>query len=119
MKEKTTRVCGCGAPLHWTFLYNGAEYLCMNCGANFGMLGADQEVPITNETKANQKVAQEVFKALRKHLWGSGGFTRSNCKKCKERKGEYHPQHATKYEEARVEVAGKMLKRLKGYLNKL
>ena len=118
MKErKETRVCNCGAPLHWTFLFDGAEYFCMNCGASYGMLGAGRDVSETVETRARQQVAGDVFKVLRGHLWGSGEFTRSNCKKCKEGKDMYHTDHATKYERTKNDVAEKILKAIKGSLS--
>uniref|UniRef100_A0A6M3LZC3 Uncharacterized protein n=1 Tax=viral metagenome TaxID=1070528 RepID=A0A6M3LZC3_9ZZZZ len=34
-------------PLIWTFAFNGAEYWCPACGANYGMLGAGEDVPFT------------------------------------------------------------------------
>ena len=92
-KQKETRVCDCGAPLHWTFLFDGAEYYCMNCGEKYGMLGAGKDVPETTETKATQKVADAVFKSLRKYLLGSGGYTKNKCKKCKEGNDRYHTYH--------------------------
>lgn len=117
MEEKVQiKVCECGAPLHWTFLFAGAEYFCMNCGANSGMLGAGKNVDRTTERVARQKVATDVFKALRKHLIGSGGYTKSNCKKCKEGKDRYHTYHLTEMEKVRDKTAKKILNSLKGKL---
>lgn len=113
---KEIRVCDCGAPLHWTFLYNGAEYFCMNCHGSFGMLGAGKVVERTTERIVRQRVATDVFKALRKHLIGSGGFTKSNCKKCKDGKSRYHTDHLTKSEVLRDKIATKILNSLKGKL---
>ena len=109
------KVCDCGAPLHWTFLYNGQEYFCMNCGAGGGMFGTGKDVLLTVERKARQKVAGDVFKALRKYLFGDGCFTRNKCKKCREGKDTYHTQHTTKYEKAKDNAAQKMLNALHGY----
>lgn len=114
-EKKETMVCECGAPLHWTFLYHHKEYFCMNCGAKYGMLGAGMDVEETVETKANQKIASNVFGVLRKYLIGDGGFTKSNCKKCKNRKDRYHTQHLSKREIAENEIAEKMLKKIRGY----
>ena len=118
--KKEIRVCGCGAPLVWTFLYDGAEYFCLNCQSTGGMFGTGKDVPATAETRANEKVVQDVFKALRKHLWGSGGFTKSNCKKCRANteRFHYHPHHASKYERLKNEVADRMLDALKGSIIK-
>ena len=113
-KIKEIRVCDCGAPLHWTFLFDGAEYFCMNRGAIEGMLGAGKMVECTPERTARQKVTTDVFKTLRKHLIGSGGFTKSNCKKCKEGKDKYHTQHLTESEKEREKIATHILNSLKG-----
>jgi|GEM_PF-5329581 len=34
-------------PLLWTFAFPGSEYWCPYCGANYGMLGAGENVPVT------------------------------------------------------------------------
>lgn len=112
--KEQVRMCSCGAPLHWTFLYNGAEYYCMNCGYTAGMLGAGEMYDETTERRAARKVAKDVFKSLRKHLHGDGCFQRTKCKKC-QNSNEYHPRHATKYEKAKNEVAVKILDSLRGY----
>jgi hypothetical protein len=111
---KEIKICNCGAPLLWTFLYNGAEYFCLNCGYMAGMLGAGENVEATTELKADRKVVEKVFKALRPFLIGDGCFQRTNCKKCKET-GEYHPQHLTKRQEAENKIAEKILAHLNGY----
>lgn len=112
---KKIKVCDCGAPLHGTLLYDFKEYFCMNCRNTYGMLGAGKNVPLTRKRKAREKVADDVFQALRKHLLGSGSFTRSKCKKCQEGKDKYHTDHLTKYEKAKNDEAKKILNRLKGY----
>ena len=112
---KEIRMCGCGGALHWTFLFAGAEYYCMNCGFTGGMFGSGEIVELTTERKAINKVSADVFVALRKHLWIDPCFQRTNCKKCKE-SNEYHPQHATEYEKARREVAWKLLEGLRDSL---
>jgi len=115
MKETEIRVCDCGAPLHWTFLYAGAEYFCMNCHRMYGMLGAGEMVLQTTERRARQTVADSVFKALRKYLIGSGGYKKENCKQCNER-DEYHTQHLTEYERLKDRIACNILDGIKGTL---
>ena len=46
-KEKT--------PLIFTFAFPGAEYWCPSCGSNEGMLGAGEDVEITNKLKNRLK----------------------------------------------------------------
>jgi len=116
-EKKEVRVCDCGAPLHWTFLFDGAEYFCMNCGRTGGMFGTGKDVPQTVETRAQRMVANDVFKALRKHLHGSGNFSRTNCKKCKSDRGYSHTQHASKYELKKNEVANSILDSIQGSFN--
>lgn len=112
--KKEIRVCDCGGPLIWTFLFDGAEYFCLNCHRSMGMLGAGRVVPLTVELKAQQKVAKDVFNSLRNHLMGSGAYQRTDCKKCKN-SSEYHPRHATKYELAKNDAAKRMLNVLKNF----
>lgn len=114
MKKQEIRICECGGPMMWTFLFDGAEYFCLNCHGSFGMLGAGKVVPLTPELKARQRVANDVFKALRKHLMGSGAYQRTDCKKCKN-SDEYHPHHATAYEKAKNDEAKKILKVIKNF----
>jgi hypothetical protein len=108
---KKIRVCDCGAPLLWTFLYDGYEYFCMACGNKYGMLGAGKLVDQTKTLRAQEIVFTDVFKALRKHLLGNGRFRRKDCKKCL---GEqYHTQHLTPLERERDGAAVEFIRALK------
>lgn len=112
MKQTQIKVCyDCGFPLLWTFFVDGAEYYCLNCGRSTGMLGGGNDVPITPELRARQRIAKDVFKALRKHLFGSGRYKLGRCKKCKT--SEYHFQHITQKEVECDRFADELLKRLK------
>lgn len=115
--KKELKICNCGAPLLWTFLYRGAEYFCLNCGHTAGMLGAGINVEATIKLKAERKVVEKVFKTLRPFLIGDGSFWKDKCKKCKGRK-EYHTSHLTKREKAEIKIAEKILNHLKGYYKK-
>ena len=112
--KKEIKICSCGAPILFTFLYNGAEYFCMNCHSSEGMLGAGKNVDSTIELRAESKVVNKVFKSLRPFLIGDGCFQRTGCKKCKGT-GEYHTQHLTKREKTENQIAEKMLNQLNGY----
>lgn len=93
-------------------MFAGAEYYCMNCWFTGGMFGSGDDVEVTTERRAIEKVSQDVFKVLSKHMWGSTAFQREGCKKCKT-SDEYHPLHATEYENAKNEVARRIMKALR------
>ena len=118
MNNEKIKVCSnCQFPLLWTFLYDGAEYYCMNCQSSVGMMGAGDDVPVTAELKAKYRVAKDVFGALRKHLLGGGRFTRRTCKKCREGIDPYHGSHLTEKEKQRDKVADLFLDALAGKNN--
>ncbi|MHA1795812.1 MAG: hypothetical protein ACTSUK_06850 [Promethearchaeota archaeon] len=54
-------------PLIWTFAFNGAEYWCPYCGANYGMMGAGTMVESTMALKrklvADKKETKEYLGA--------------------------------------------------------
>jgi len=113
MKNKEIKVCSnCQFPLLWTFLYQGAEYYCLNCQSSVGMLEAGGDVPVTTELKAKYRVAKDVFGALRKHLLGGGRFTRDTCKKCRDGIDQYHGSHLTEKEIQQDKVADLFLDKL-------
>lgn len=66
-------------PLIWTFAFNGAEYWCPACGANYGMLGAGESV----------KSTKKLVDRLKKYKQESRQFLRGNsliiCAKTKYR----------------------------------
>ena len=52
--KKEIRICSRHhnqIPLIWTFAFNGSEYWCPYCGANYGMLGAGEMVESTMDLK--------------------------------------------------------------------
>ena len=54
-------------PMIWTFAFNGSEWWCPKCGKNEGMMGAGENIPIT----------QELFnlgEALSKELKSTDGY---------------------------------------------
>ena len=46
-------------PLIWTFAFNGAEYWCPYCGANYGMMGAGKMVKWTPELATSLEKYEE------------------------------------------------------------
>ena len=113
MRKKEIKLCrNCQFPLLYTFLYDGAEYYCLNCQSSVGMMGAGNDVPVTPELKAKYRVAKDVFGALTKHLLGGGRFTRDTCKKCKVGIDPYHGNHLTEEEKQQDKVADLFLDKL-------
>ena len=111
MNKAKIKVCSnCQFPLLWTFLYDGAEYYCLNCQSSEGMMGAGDDVLATPELKAKYRVAKDVFGALRKHLLDGGRFKRATCKKC--RVDRYHGSHLTEKEIQQDKVADLFLDKL-------
>ena len=63
------RVCdNCGVPLLWTFCWAYKERYCLNCGSMGGMMGTGIDVELTPRLKYQDKVINDVWKAIRKNL---------------------------------------------------
>jgi len=112
-KQMITVCRKCRHPLLWTFLFDGAEYYCLNCGGKTGMMGGGDDVEATVKLKAQQRVYKGIFGSIRGYALGSGRFQRITCKRCKDR-NEYHGLHTTEFEREKDKVASLFLDRLKG-----
>ena len=113
MKDpKEIVVCeNCGSPLLNTFIFSGAEKLCLNCGASRDMFFGTR-VPETKELKDLQKKIEEYFEPIAKNIL-SGGCMHRGCKKCEEER-EHHINHATDEEKELHKKAFQLLKDAKG-----
>lgn len=74
MKKLEVRICSHHqekekTPLIWTFAFNGSEYWCPACGANYGMLGAGD---IVNLTKTLERRLSKYTKLSSKFLKAKG-----------------------------------------------
>ena len=103
-------VCSCGSPLVYTFAFAYKEYLCLECGNTYGMMGVDS-VEATPELKHKQK----LYKKLWNIIYGSGGFlprSRYAKRKCKKCTGDNHHEHLSDTEVMKNEIATMIFKKL-------
>lgn len=101
-------ICYCGKPVVSTMHFSGAEYYCIDCGAQLGMFDAErvESTPRLDRLKANRDKKWEsvASKLITPNSW------RRSCDKCDSGKGEYHYMHTTLEEQSDNEVARKKLK---------
>jgi len=116
-KQKEIKVCpNCESPLIWTFYNAYNEYFCLNCHYKHGMIGAGDDIPLTQELRLKEK----ILKAIWNELYGKGwllpasNYKKGKCKKCDT---TYHNSHLTKNEIDKNIIAKKMLEKLKHLFN--
>ncbi len=112
--KKTIRVCSCGTPMIWTFVYDGCERFCLNCGLSGGMFGTGDDVEATRELIFKKKIVDAIWKVI----YANKGLCpvscqRKGCKKCSG-SDERHYEHLTKAEKEWDEIARKTLEQMKG-----
>lgn len=115
-KEKPTiRVCGCGAPLIFTFAFAYRERYCLNCGGSTPMFDGNPDVPLTPELRAQDKVIHDVWKLIYNHFLPRSRYKRRGCKKCEG--SNDHNDHLSKAEIEKDKVATAILEKLnEGFL---
>lgn len=88
-------LCYCGAPLVSTFAFRGAEFLCLDCGAQLGFLSPRRGTP-TPALCAQTAAVEAEFAA---HVGGKlliPGAWRHDCPQCEPHRAEnMHVAHAT------------------------
>jgi len=92
----TIKVCECGYPIVFTFMYAGAEYLCLNCGEGYDFFGSGISLPVTVDLKTMYHYAEKKHDEIAK-VWIGGGCFLHTCDKCNSH-SEYHIDHATNKE---------------------
>lgn len=105
------RICGqCKTPLIWTFLWAYNERYCLNCGRPTPMFDGSSTLKLSTELRAQNRVIQDVWKALRTNLLPRSRYTRDKCVKCNTEGN--HSLHLTKREIARDKYATQILEKL-------
>lgn len=107
MTEPTSKplrvaVCGCGAPLVSTFVWDGYEFYCVECGRHFEFFGP-RSAPATDELVARHAALDAEFRALAADTITPGAKLHG-CDQCSAGAGS-HLAHATADERKRSEVA--------------
>lgn len=110
-KEKLKiNVCSCGSPLVFTFAFAYKEYLCLECGNTYGMMGV-RSVEATPELKHKKKLYEKLWNII----YGVGGFfprspyTKIKCKKCT---ADNHFNHVSKTEILKNKIATDIFEKL-------
>ena len=115
MANKINTCRSCNIPIVWTFAFPGAEYFCLKCHGNTGMMGGVLSVKSTPELRAHKRVIEALWKTIYKFYLPQCNYGKGNCKKCKE-KSLSHREHLTKQEVLCDEYISKVLQALKGKL---
>ena len=103
-------VCECGAPLIFTMAFAYNEYLCLECGSKYGMMGVDS-VESTKELKYKLSLYKKLWDVLYGKNWllPRSRFGMQGCKKCT---SDNHLEHLTEKEILKDKIATAVFEKL-------
>lgn len=102
-------ICYCGEPLISTFMFSGAEYFCVRCGASLGMFDTESK-EMTPELRKRAEANEKKWHSISKGLL-TGGVMFRNCDTCS-KENTPHLNHATQEELQAHKKALKKLERI-------